>query len=56
MAVSYYLNSIIRFINASAKHESHCKVELRADLVEYINEINYEKAKEFLEKKFIKVG
>ena len=46
-AVSYYLNSI-RFINASAKHETHCKVELRADLVEYINEI-----REFSEKELI---
>ena len=31
-------------------------VKLRADLVEYINEINYETAKEFLEKKSMEVG
>ena len=52
---SYYLNSI-KFINGSMKNDTTSKIELRADLVEFINEVNFEAAKKFLEGKFKEVG
>ena len=52
---SYYLNSI-KFINGSMKNNTTSKIEFRADLVEYINEVNFEAAKKFLEGKFKEVG
>ena len=53
--MAYFLDSI-KFIAGSVKYGTTDKIELRADLVEYINEINFEKVKEYLEAKFGQVG
>ena len=53
--MAYFLDSI-KFIAGSVKYGTTDKIELRADLVEYINEINFEKAKEYLEAKFRESG